>query len=227
VSWSETFGGVTFQEWIFFYKIIGSWGNTAYEELDYRQSFRGLTDAFLAPPLEHEKWNKSLEFAYDIGNFSSPQTVVHNLLAVLMLLLPVSLLWLLPALYRRYGPDVLLLLLCAAGFTALAVHWEPFYVEFWVLPALMYSLLLVLVCSYLSECLGRFLSPLGALPLQAAAVMTVLLLFAHNLQFHLAPYADTVRVQGVGVWKPEKYLFISAPEMYRHPQQPRQDCLPE
>lgn len=222
-SWNYVYRHLTFQEWLFFYKTIGEWGNPDNSKR-VEESFRGITDAFLSPRKPGPKWNKDLRFNYNLTNLSNGNSLVFNHLAIYLgislLLFPVFL----PGLWKRYNRDLFSLLLNMVFFTYLAGYWEPFYLEFWLIPAVNFIFLSILLFNYIGEKGNLLLNRFSQIPL-TAYILTLTLLFAgHNIRYNVVPQAFELNLFGMGRWKvSEYYMKLTGKKIYRNYKNPYRD----
>jgi hypothetical protein len=212
----------TLQKWLFTYetadKVTYHWG-TGLSNFYPFYPWRGFTDAFLS----HKKvihYSKDTKFAYNLADMTDPATLVENVFAVFTALTLLGLLVFLPALARRYGRTFVLLLLCLPVYLVFFTYWEPHYYEFWILPALILTVLCVLLLNLWGEKLAALLGRVGRFPFLAAFTVFLFLLAGHNILYYQVPFSRTMIWAGREVMhdrNPKRYALIEAAPYFKHP----------
>jgi hypothetical protein len=222
-SWNYVYREVTFQEWLFFYVTKDEWGKTDNSKR-VEESFRGITDAFLSPRKPGPKWNRDLRFNYNMMNLWDGKSLVFNQLAIYLGISLLLFTVFLPGLWKRYHRDLFSLLLNMAFFTSLAGHWEPFYLEFWLIPAEIFIFLSILLFNYIGEKASPLLNRFSQVPLSAYVLMITLLFAGHNMIYNVVPQALELNFFGMGLWKEsEYYMKLTGRKIYRNYKNPYRD----
>lgn len=207
---------ITFQKWIFAYELAVGWGR-GIKDFDPKHPFRGFTDAFLAQK-SGPKWNQNPNFQYDGQDLFSPAAIVHNQLAIFYVLALGGAIFFLPALWRRYRRITLLLLLCTITYFLFFTYWEPFHLEFWLIPSMLICVWLVLELNLLAETISSRLGAISRLPFYVYTLILIFLFLSHNALYHLAPYSRTRITQGVSrEWFQKRFQRFFKGRVYKYP----------
>ncbi len=222
-SWNYVYRHLTFQEWLFFYVTTGEWGK-ADNDKKVEEVFRGITDAFLSPRKPGPKWNRDLRFNYSMMDFSDGKSLVFNCLAVYLGISLLLFLVFLPGLWKRYTRDLFSLVLNIIFFSSLAGYWEAFYLEFWLIPAVNFIFLSILLFNYIGEKAYPFLNRFSQVPLSASVLAITIIFAGHNIRYNVVPQAFGLNLFGVGIWKEsEYYLKLTGRKIYRNYKNPYRD----
>ncbi len=205
----------TFQRWLVSYATTDMWGH-GIEHFDPRAPIRGFTDACLSQDPKWPKYNANYEFAYDMKNASSPETFSNDLLALLTLFTIAGAVALVPWLLRRYGRVYIALVASLAVYAVFFTYWEPFYFEFWIVPAVLVAILFVLVFAFMAEKLAAVLRGFGRIPFYALALFVFFVFATHNMKNYVIPYSASRYTQGIS-WSldPDKYEWMYSPTVYK------------
>jgi hypothetical protein len=221
----------TLQKWLFTYETANKetyhWG-TGLSHFYPFYPWRGFTDAFLAQK-KPVHYSRETKFAYHLADPADPTALTENILAVFTGLTLLGLVIFLPALWRRYGRIFVLLLGCLPVYLVFFTYWEPFYYEFWILPALILIVHAVLLFNLWGEKLAAVLGRIGRLPLSAAFAVFLFFLTAHNIVYYQVPFSRTMIWAGRDVMrnrKPWLYNLIEAAPYYKHPGDVYRDVRP-
>jgi hypothetical protein len=191
------------------------WGH-GIERFDPRAPFRGYTDAFLSQDPGWGKYNANYNFAYDMKDASTAESFSNNQLAFFTLLSICSSLLLFPMLARRYGRSFVAVFLCLAAYCVFFTYWEPFYFEFWIVPAILLAICAILILNVLGEKFALILPRFGQFPFYAYAVFIVFVFFTHNMKNYVIPYSTKRYTQGIS-WSldPARYEWMYSPSVYK------------
>jgi hypothetical protein len=209
--------GTTFQRWLFAYEMSDSWGR-GLETFKPWQPARGLTDSFLTQYEPHLKYSREEEFDYDIDDLSSREAFAFNLLAYFFFFTIAASILLFPVLLRRYGRTFLALILMIPPYFIFFTYWEPFYFEFWLLPAIIIIALGVLIFNWAGELTSRILRLpvfLGKLPLLLLFAGLTFTFANHNIENYVIPYTQTKHQEGVDGLDAYRYLPLFSDPVYR------------
>ncbi len=222
-SWNHVYSYLTFQEWLFFYVTKDEWGKTESGKR-VEETFRGITDAFLSPRKPGPKWNRDLRFNYNLKEGADGKSLVFNLLAIYLGTSVLLLLLFLPGLLKRYGRDLIPLILNLVFFSSLAGYWEPFYLEFWVIPAVNFIFLSILLFNHIGEKGALLLGRFSHIPLYSSVLILITLFTGHNIRYNVVPQSRELNFFGVGIWKnSEYYMKLTGRKIYRNYKNPYGD----
>jgi hypothetical protein len=222
-SWNHVYSYLTFQEWLFFYVTRDEWGKTEGSKR-VEESFRGITDTFLSPRKPGPKWNRDLRSNYNMKDLWGGKSLVFNQLALFLGTSLLLFLLFLPGLWKRYSRDLFALLLNMAFFSSLAGYWEPFYLEFWMIPAVNFIFLTILLFNYLGEKLYPLLNRFSQVPLSAYVLIITILFAGHNIRYNVVPQAFELNLFGMGRWpNSEYYMKLTGRKIYRNYRNPYRD----
>jgi hypothetical protein len=222
-SWNHVYSYLTFQEWLFFYVTRDEWGKTE-DSKRVEESFRGITDTFLSPRKPGPKWNRDLSFNYNMSDLWEGKSLVFNQLAIFLGTSLLLFLVFLPGLWKRYNRDLFALLLNMTFFSSLAGYWEPFYLEFWMIPAVNFIFLTILLFNYTGEKLYPLLNRFSQVPLSAYVLIMTILFAGHNIRYNVVPQAFELNLFGMGRWpNSEYYMKLTGRKIYRNYRNPYRD----
>ncbi len=209
--------GTTFQRWLFAYEMSDSWGR-GLETFKPWQPARGLTDSFLTQYEPHLKYSREQEFDYDIDNLSSEKAFAFNIVAYFFFFTIAASILLFPFLLKRYGRTFLALFLMIPPYFIFFTYWEPFYFEFWLLPAIIIIAMGVLIFNWAGESAARLLRLpllLGKLPLLLLFAGLTFIMASHNIENYVIPYTRTKHQEGVDGLETSRYIPLFSDPVYR------------
>jgi hypothetical protein len=216
----------TFQQWLFSYATTDMWGH-GIRDFNPKAPFRGFSDAMLSQDTGWQKFNRNYEFKYKIDALPDSGNFAENLLAWLTISVAGFSLLFFPMLVRKYGRVFLCLFFCTIVYCIFFTYWEPFYFEFWLIPALLVSTLWILILNFVSGKINRFIPGLGSIVLYGLMSFVAFVFITHNLRNYIIPYSRDRHMQGISyAISPERYEWMFSPSVYKNPQHPHEK-LPE
>lgn len=198
----------TFQQWLFLYASSQSWGQGITEWIS-KLPFRGYTDGWLSQQYPQTRDNFDIRFEYDFRRPTGETSLVKNQLAYFLITVIMLLLFLWPAMWRRYGRSLLFILISVVGLTLFFTYWMPNCVEFWTIPVLLTTVLAVLALHSLGEFFRPTLRRWAHLPSLAYLLFLWLLFANHNMLHYVVPYSRVRHTEGISSrWERDYYMKL-------------------
>ncbi len=213
---------LTFQKWLFAYRTkrrsSETWGD-GFSKFHPKLVLRGVTDAFLSQ--KHTlKYNKIKRFNYDLKNIGNRAQIAHNALAVfLALFFVIFILFFIPALKKYkyiFGAFVLNFIL----FSLLGVYWEPYYFEFWLIPAVLVIVIFTLLLNTAADKLKIITGKLSHIAFYFLLFAFLYIFFLHNLKYYVVPHSFKLPVEGLTKEDREKNAHYFSQGIYKYPYDP-------
>lgn len=207
------------QEWMFLYADYNRWGK-GFKKFDFRQSMRGLTDAFIAKDVyvRPRIWSK---FQYNVDQAWEKESVIHNHVAYLILFACICLIFLFPFLLQRYRRTFLFILSSFIFLSLFITYWQADYLEFWLIPCQLLCIIVILSCNLIAEKLKKYTGKVSHAVLSICMLFFVFSLALYNLKNYVIPYT---REQQLGYmdarWKENHYMQLFSTYIYKNPDNP-------
>ncbi len=210
----------TFQKWLFLYSSYDRWGK-GLRSFTIRAPLRGFTNAFVAP--RENEWRRiaALTLPYDLRKPLAASVLPYNAVAWFTLLVALGLVFLFPALWRRYGRDIAFILLTLAALSVFFAYWEPRHVEFWLVPCILACVLFIMILGVACEKLACVAGRAACIPFYALVFCFSAILFFHNLGNYVAPFTRENRLEEIDkTWEEEYYMKYFSASIYKNPEDP-------
>jgi hypothetical protein len=118
---------------------------------------------------------------------------------------------------RRYGRTFLALFLCLVAYCIFFTYWEPFYFEFWIIPAILVTVTGLLALDLCANKLTTVIRGFGRIPFYACALFIAFVFVTHNMSNYVLPYSEKHYTQGISYSiDPERYEWIYSPSVYKN-----------
>ncbi|MBN1697380.1 MAG: hypothetical protein JW881_07690 [Spirochaetales bacterium] len=227
VAVNGPFKNTTFQTWIFRYATFSGYGH-GFRQFDPRQSFRGLTNAFLSPTVNQTKRYDELVFQYDMKEMFGKESRVFNLVALFCLLVLAGVIVFFPFMWIRYGRSFFFILLSFVLFSVFTAYWEPDYFEFWLIPCLLLCILSIQLLAAAGEGLEAVFGGFSHIPFYACMLFFILSLFSFNSERHIIPYSQRSRIEELyPPWTEETFRKLFSDGIYNDPLDPYKTGYPD
>ena len=182
---------------------------------------RGFTDAFFART-DGIQYNAFTDFQFQLTSFTNPVEVTHTLLPVFILAFLLILTFFFFKLTRFYGRNFFILSLHFLFFLFIGVDIEPHYFEFWIIPALLFTVFFALFWNFLAEKAKDYfvLAPIRTLA-GVGLFLSALLVSVHNYQYELILHSRYFKTEGVyGKIGETPIEYFKSSVNYKYPNEP-------
>ncbi len=210
----------SFQNWIFGY-LVGSPYGRAITKYIPEYSMRGFTDAFFART-DGIQYNAYTDFQFQLTSFTNRVEVTHTLLPSMILVFLLILIFFFFKLTRFYGRTFFILILHFLFFLFIGIDIEPHYFEFWIIPALLFTVFFALFWNYLAEQAKEYfvLAPIRTLA-GVGLFISALLVSVHNYQYELILHSRNFKTEGVyGKIGETPIEYFKSSVNYKYPNDP-------
>jgi hypothetical protein len=210
----------TFQKWLFLYSSYDRWGK-GLASFTIKAPLRGFTNSLVAP--RDVEWRRiaSLTFPYNLRKPFTASALPYNTVAVFTFLVFCGLIFLLPALWKRYGRNLAFILLTLALLAVFFSYWEPRHVEFWLVPCILVCVLFILIVNIVCEKLGTVFGRIVYIPFYILLFCFSAVLFIHNIRNYVAPFTRENRLEEIDKsWDEDYYMKYFNASIYKNPDDP-------
>lgn len=213
------FGRVLLQRWLFLYENADVWGK-GIEKFKPQAPFRGFTDAFVSRGDNVTKYNFVYNFRYAFNQWDKLPFSAHNFIGFFTIFVLAGTVFFFMPLLRRYRRTFLFNTLILMALCVFGVYWEPNYMEFWIVPSLLFVVQGVFICNFIMEKFPRVKGKELVFYLLFTGFTAVIGL--HNFKEHLYPFAmERKREVGMSIVKyNKKYESVFVQSVYRNPRNP-------
>jgi len=239
--------GWSFQQWLFLYANLDTWGH-GINRFDPRAPLRGYTDAFLSQIEDVTRFNRNYRFLYNVKTPFAEISFSHNQLAYFTAGVFLGLILLFPVMWKKYKRTFFFLLSSLISCALFTTYWEPQYYEFWLVPAISVLILGILIAQTLGSAVNILLekvglwgsggtSPgqeknerqennanrihgrrIGEIPFIFYFIFLAFVFFAHNNLYYLIDYSRGKKLEGYSRdWEESYYMDLYSDQLYLFP----------
>jgi hypothetical protein len=182
---------------------------------------RGFTNALISP--YESQWRRitSSVFPYNLKRPFIRYALPYNTVAFFTFFVIGGLCLLLPSLMRRYGRDIAFILFTLGVLSVFFTYWEPRHVEFWLIPAILFTVLGILIMNLAVERLATVFGKIVCIPFYAVLFCLIVVIGFHNIENFVVPFTKNNRLEEIEpAWEEDYYMKLFSTYIYKNPDNP-------
>jgi hypothetical protein len=200
--------------------LLGSPYGGGLNNFQPENSFKGLIDSFFART-DGKEYTGKRNFLFDWNDFTNESGQYFNTLAIYLLVFIFLFIVLFPFLWKKFNRGYFALVLTFSSFILIGVAIEPFYFEFWVIPAEIIIFLFALYWDIIAGFLEKTkLTSLFVPVISLLFIIPVFALFSWNVRYELFLQSRNYLQEGTAKFSNEKILQMKSPTIYKNPLNP-------
>ena len=210
----------SFQNWLFGYLLGSPYGKAA-AKFNPELSFRGFTDALFART-DGINYNQKLDFLYNFMNAFDPVSFTHTAVISIILLSAAASFFFLPFLLKRFGREYILLIMNIIFFIFIGIDIEPYYFEFWIIPAMLAVQMAAFLFIWISEKAESFeIIKQFRYVLFFPFILFASLIIQHNYNYELKLHSRNFLSEAVyGNLPNHRIEYFRYKYLYKNPEEP-------
>ena len=210
----------SFQDWLFGY-LIGSPYGKEVSKFNPELSFKGFTDALFAR-IDGINYSRKLDFLYNFSGISDSVSLTHTAVISFILFSAAASFFFFPFLLRRFGREYILLVMNTVFFIFIGIDIEPFYFEFWIIPAMLAVQMAAFLFIWISERVDSFeIAKPFRYVLFLPFILFSALIISHNYNYELKLHSRNFLSEAVqGNFPNHRIEYFRYRYLYKNPDEP-------